>query len=104
MICDEDTKIQIVTTLNSSCDNTQKLNLGQYSKNKIATKLEKSNWEKIKCSNCDKTQTVTKVKHLHCDKTWKLQFWQNFKNQVVTKFKNSNCDKSQDSSCDKTEN
>ena len=43
--------------------------------------------KKLENSNCDKTQTVTKLK--------KLKFWQNSKPQIVTKLKNSNCDKTQ---------
>ena len=77
---------------------------------------------KLKNSNCDQNQMVTKVKNQivtilknsNCDKTQKhkcdkspilnthivkktqnLKLWQNSKNQNVTKLKNSNCDKTQ---------
>ena len=46
-------------------------------------------------SNCDKTQTVTKLeiqivtklKNSICDKTQKQELWQNLKTQIVTKLK-----------------
>ena len=47
---------------------------------------------RLKKSNGDKTQIVTKHKYTNCDKTQKLKWWKKSKTQIVTKLKIENCE------------
>ena len=104
--CDKTQKLKLCHKLklwwNSNCDEIQTLNLWQNSKTQIMTKPKNSSFEKLKKSNHDKNQTLTKLKSW-----WKIKLWQNSK--CEEKIKNSKCDKIQiltkleNSSYDKTQ-
>ena len=94
LICEETQKLKLWQDSNSNGYHTQKLKLGQNSKNsncdktQIVTKLKL--WQN---SNCDNIKIVTKLENTNCNKTRKLELWHNLEVWKVSikkkKFKGS---------------